>query len=391
MNRRKGVLLLIESSRAYGRGCLSGVAAYVRTHRNWQVLHTEWSLNEDLQAFVRDNPADGILSRIESPWLIDLAATRKCRIVYLLGTERVDDVVSLDTDPSECGRLAVDHFVSRGFRHMAFCGYAGVAFSDQRCQSFVQCLAERGLNVSIFEEPGATPSIEDIMTRERTSEVTSSHLVPWLQTLPKPVAVFACNDIRGRQVLASCANIGLSVPDDVAVLGVDNDEVICELSNPPLSSIEPDTRRLGYEGAATLDRLMAGEAAPEAATLIPPKRIHVRQSSDVLAVEDRDIAAALRYVREHACDGITVGHAAGHLATSRATLDRHFHRILGRSVKVEIDRIRIDRAKQLLEETDYKVTLIAEMTGYGMAPQFVTAFKRLTGMTPGEYRSRHLS
>lgn len=367
---------------------MSGVASYVRTHRHWRVLHVERSLSETLPSYLKDFKADGVLARVYTQ--------RMARSVDKLGIPTVDMMGaflpanggSLDTDPYECARLAADHFISRGFRQMAFCGYPGFRFSDRRSRCFTEYLAEKGYEAAVFEHSASNYSIQDIVSCERGGELSEDDVVSWLKSLSKPVAILAHNDIRGRQVLAACEQAGLRVPDDVAVLGIDNDEVICDLSIPPLSSIEPDTRLIGYEGAAMLDRLMEGEAAPDTAVLIPPKQIHIRQSTDVLAVEDREMAAALRFVRDHACDRINVGIVAEKLAMSRTTLDRRFHQILGRSVKAEIDRIRVERAKQLLDETDYKISSIAEMTGYSIAAQFVTAFKRLAGLTPGEYRKR---
>ncbi|HBO43584.1 MAG TPA: XylR family transcriptional regulator [Planctomycetaceae bacterium] len=388
MSRLKRVLLLIESSRAYGRGCLAGVAAYVRAHRHWRVLHVERSLNEALPSFLARGQADGVIARIETPRLADAIDRLGLPTVDLLGTHRPRGGGMLDTDSRQCARLAADHFLSRGFRHMGYCGYPGISFSDERGRHFAEYLASLGHETFVFDHAVKERAGDHIIARERGGELSERNVAPWLRSLPKPAAVFACNDIRGRQVLASCERAGLNVPDDVAVLGVDNDEVICDLSIPPLSSIEPDTRRLGYEGAAMLDRLMAGELPPDGVILIPPRAVRVRPSTDVLAVDDRETAAALRYVRNHACEGITVGVVARRLALSRTTLDRRFRRLLGRGVKAEIDRIRVQRAKQLLDETDYKISVVAEMAGYGLAPQFVTAFKRLVGCTPGAYRAR---
>jgi LacI family transcriptional regulator len=185
----------------------------------------------------------------------------------------------------------------------------------------------------------------------------------------------------------ACAEAGRAVPDQVAVLGVDNDEVICELSSPSLSSIEPDTHRLGYAAAALLDRLMAGARPPKQPVLIAPKGIQVRQSSDVLAMEDPDVAAAVRIIRDGACTGISVGDVVRQLAISRPTLDRRFVRLLGHSPKAEIERVRFERATSLLAETPYKMERIAGLLGFGTAPQFAIAFKRYTGLTPSQYRN----
>lgn len=388
MPRLKRVLLLIESSRAYGRGCLAGVAAYVRAHPHWHILHVERSLAEGPPSSLRRFGAHGVMARIETQEMATAIDRLKTPAVDLRGIYRPRGGGSLDTDPRACSQLAADHFLDRGFRHPAFCGYPGVNFSDQRCRFFVEYLEARGLTVEPFAPPRRDSRVLDTSARETDAELSEPDLDKWLKRLPKPVAVFACNDVRGRQVLASCARAGLTVPDDVAVLGVDNDEVICDLSTPPLSSIEPDTKRIGYQGSALLDRLMKGESPPKETIAIPPKGVRIRRSSDLVAVEDNDVAAALRLIRDHSCDGITVEVVARRVALSRSTLDRRFQRVLGRSPKAEINRIRVTYAKRLLMETDYNIATIATMTGYGAAPQFVTAFKRLTGFTPGKYRER---
>jgi len=382
----KCVLLLIESSRAYSRGCLAGVASYVRAHPNWRVVHLERSLGEGGTSPLRRWGANGVVARVETTQMVRTVSRLKLPTVHLRSVHRPQPGCLLETDHQVCARLAADHFRQHRFRHFAFCGYPGVSFSDQRCASFVEHVSAHGHTVNVFEPLHVAAEGDDLISREARGELPNTQLVQWLRSLTRPVAVFACNDVRGRQLLTACLRAGLSVPDDVAVLGVDNDEVICDLSAPPLSSVEPDTKRIGYEGAALLDRLMAGESPPEEAILIPPKGVHIRQSTDVVALEDRDVVTALRYIRDHACDGITVDDVAQQMAISRATLDRRFQRALERSPKTEIDRIRVNRAKRLLVETDYKIAAIATMTGYGMAPQFVTAFKRLTGFTPGKYR-----
>ncbi len=390
MSRLARILLLIESSRAYGRGCLAGVAAYVRAHPHWYVIHVERSLSESPPALLKKIVPDGVITRSETIEMAVAINRLNVPTVDLRGAHRPSAGVTLDTDPVSCSRLAVDHFIERGFRHLAFCGYPGVGFSDQRGDAFVQYVADRGLCAEQFMPSHRSPNFGDTVARETDAEFGERGLDSWISKLAKPVAVFACNDVRARQVLAACGRTGLRVPDDVAVLGVDNDEVICDLSFPPLSSIMPNTWRIGHEGASRLDQMLSGNPITEKRVLIPPEGVQVRRSSDVVAVEDPDVAAALSHIRDHACEGISVSDVARWLAISRTTLDRRFLSILQRSPKSEIDRVRIQRAKQLLELTEYKLATVAEMTGYASAPQFLTAFKRLTGITPGEHRKRHL-
>jgi LacI family transcriptional regulator len=244
------------------------------------------------------------------------------------------------------------------------------------------------LEVSVCARSQHLPTHTDVLGWEARGELEGEAIAAWLQSLPRPLAVFACNDVRGRQIIDACNESGLSVPEEVAVIGVDDDEVICELCNPPLSSVQPDTMRLGYEGAALLDAMMEGETAPEETIFIPPKGIARRLSSEAAAIDDRGVASAMQIIRDHACEGLTVQGVVKRLHISRSTLERRFFAAFGRTPATEIERVRMSRAKLLLMETRYKLSKIALLTGYGTASQFATAFKRNTGLTPGNFRKQ---
>jgi LacI family transcriptional regulator len=387
--KQKRVILLVESSRAYGRGCLLGVASYVRAHGHWKVLHMERRAAERVPSLLTRWNGDGMLTRVENQRTADALARLHLPMVDLRGRFRPPGGVAIVTDPLQCARLAVDHFLARGFRHFAFCGYPGIDFSDERDACWRECLAAKGNSVSSYV-PTRRQRSEDTTARETRGELDERRIADWLLTLPQPLAVFACNDARGRQVLAACQLARLAVPEQVAVLGVDNDEVICELSDPPLSSIEPDTHRIGYEGAALLDRLMAGRRPSACGVSIPPLGIAARRSSDVMAVDDPDVAAALHHIRDHACEGLRVSQVVSTLSISRATLERRFTQVVGRTPAAEVERVRMNHARLLLVETDYKLRTIATLVGYSTDAQFVTAFRRHTGHTPGEFRARRL-
>jgi LacI family transcriptional regulator len=209
----------------------------------------------------------------------------------------------------------------------------------------------------------------------------------WIQSLPKPVGMMTCNDMRGQQVLDACRALRVMVPEEVAVVGVDNDEVVCTLSEPPLSSVVPDTERIGYEASVLLAQMMAG-GGPLAGSkvFIEPTGIITRRSTEVLAMEDRQIAAVARFIREHACEGIDVSDVLRVAPLSRSTLDRRFIQIMGHSPKDEILRVRLNRAKQLLAETDFSQALIAEKVGFEHVEYLSRIFKKRVGKTPSEYR-----
>jgi LacI family transcriptional regulator len=198
----------------------------------------------------------------------------------------------------------------------------------------------------------------------------------------------ACNDMRGQQVLNACRECEIAVPDDIAVIGVDNEEVLCDLSNPTLSSVVPDAERVGYEAAALLSQMMAGKKVPARPQLIEPAGVITRGSTEVLAIEDRKIAVAARFIREHACEGIDVSDVLRTVSMSRSALDRQFSKIMGHSPKDEILRVRLNRAKQLLAETDFSQALIAEKICFEHVEYLSRIFKKRIGITPSDFRAR---
>ena len=403
------VLLLIESSRAYGRGCLAGIAAYLRNHRPWVVCHLERSLDQGVPEAVQQQSFDGVIARLEDHRMLRTIERMGVPAIDIRGVFCPDRGASFDTDPHGCAEMAWKHFRHRGYRSFAFCGYPGLKFSQQRCDHFCRFASDEGFGVDIFgvdasglDASGIDASGGDVLSgdpesltgaideqtvqKELSGELDDHKLAKWLHRIIKPAAVLACNDIRGRQVLSAAATAGLKVPDQLAVLGIDDDEVICDLCQPPLSSIEPDTWRIGFEAAALLQRLMDGGPPPNERILIPPSRISVRPSTDILMFEDRDVVAALNYIREHAADGIGVSDVVRNVAVSRATLERKFRRMLDRTPREEIERIRVERIRMLLLETTYSLDKIALMSGYKTANHLITSFRRVTGCTPGQLR-----
>lgn len=387
------VLLLIESSRAYGRDCLVGIASYLRAHGMWNVLHLERGLEEEVPAIVKKQSFDGVIARIATNKIAKTLESMNVPTVDLRGEFQPSGGVSFDTDAAECARMAFEHFREKGFMSLGYCGYPGVDFSDDRGQVFSELCAQHRVKLEVYQ-PSKSPVRTDeqkfsgTLFREAEGELQDLDLIRWLVSLPKPVGVFCCNDIRGRQLLGAVQNAGLRVPGQIAVLGVDDDEVICELANPPLSSIQPNAQRIGFDGAAMLARLMAGEIPEAPLVLIPPIRINVRQSSDTTCVDDATVALALEFIGNNACLGIGVNDVANAVSVSRATLERRFKKHLRCSPREEIERVRIAKVKTLLVETDYKLEMIASMTAYTTASHLSIAFRRVVGTTPGEYRGQ---
>ncbi len=386
MSEHLRVALLIESSRGYGRTLLQGIAAYGRTHGHWAFFHEERELDAPLPKNLKLWRPDGIIARLRNDRLLRQVREMRVPTVNLSSKHTTSGIPSLTPDNAALVGLAVDHFLERGFRHFAYCGLPGVPFSDLRAGQFQEALAAHGFRADRFRGR-QLPRNAGLAKVEAYAMRHSGELAGWLRGLPKPLALLACNDMRGQQLVTVCEQAEIAVPDEVAVLGIDNDDVQCELCNPPLSSVDPNVEQISYEAASLLDRMMRGEPPPQTHILVPPRGVVTRRSTDVLAVPDRDVAAAIRFVREHACEpGIEIEDILGHLEVSRATLKRWFRKWLGRSPRAEINRVRLNRVQDLLAATALPLDEIALRCGFEHVESMCRMVKRSTGHTAGEYR-----
>ncbi len=388
MPHRPRIALLIESSRAYGRGVLRGISAYSRTHGPWSIFHEERSIDDAAPDWLENWEGDGIIARIESRRLLKRLRATGAPIIDVRGRFDLDDIPLVETNDRKVTRLAVDHLLERGFRRLAYCGVEGANYSERRLSYYREYAKGHNIEPLVFQPAQTPPASADTVARERWGMLHEEAVVQWIDQLPKPIGVMACNDIRGRQVLNACRTHGVAVPDDVAVIGVDNDETVCELADPPMSSVEPNTERIGQVAAELLDRMMQGQTPDKHKAFINPVGVVTRRSTDVLAIDDREIAQAVRYIRDHACDGISVEDVLDHVPLSRTTLDRRFNAAFGRTPKAEIVRVRVERVKQLLRETDYTLIRIADLAGFSHAEYLNVAFKQKVGVTPGKYRAQ---
>ena len=389
VSKRPRVALLVESSRGYGRGLLWGVAKFVREHDPWSVFFQDLNLCDVTPGWLKSWKGDGIISRLENNDVGGVIRQLKLPVVYLRRAENAGGMPTILTDNAAVSRVCFEHLKERGFQHFAFCGFNGADYSDERRDPFVEFVQQAGLSCHVYSD-GPSPTQLDTAQYEGLGLKDGGQVANWVKKLPKPVGIMACNDMRGQQVLDACRATGLMSPEEVAVIGVDNDDVLCNLSDPPLSSVLPDTERIGYDAAVLLSQMMAGKRPVEREILVPPSGIIARRSTEVLAMEDRQIAAAARFIREHACEGIDVSDVLRAVPMSRSTLDRHFIKTLGRSPKDEILRVRLNRVKQLLAETDFSLRVIAEKVGLDHVEHLSRFFKLRAGVTPAEFRSQSL-
>jgi LacI family transcriptional regulator len=376
--RHVRVALLVETALVYGRRILRGIASYVQSHQPWSIVLAEPEDQLSPPAWLERWRGDGIICRFTNARLARILAKAKVPLIDLndygdLGLPRIC------SDHRAIGRLGAEHLLECGFLSFGFCGLRGVEWAAMRRDGFVAAVQQAGLPASVCESPSRR-------RQPPPSEQDQRKLVSWLKSLPKPAGVMASNDWRGQRVLNACRCAGISVPEEVAVIGVDDDDLVCNLCDPPLSSVVPNTTRIGYEAAARLDELMSGRRLPQREWLIEPLGVAARQSSDVLAIDDPDVAAAVRYIREAACSGIDVPQVLERVAISRSHLERGFHKFLGRTPQQEIRLVQTERVKQLLTDTDLPLAQISALAGYKHPEYMSYVFKRETTHTPGEYR-----
>jgi LacI family transcriptional regulator len=371
------VALLIETSNAYARGLLQGVVAWQREHRPWSLFLAEHTRGDKPPAWLADWDGDGIIARIENAGIARALRRVRLPMVDVSAARLVPALPWFETDDAAVAQTAFEHLRERGFRNFAFCGDPRFNWSNWRQEHFQRAVQAEGGACFTYEPANVA-----------TDRDATDDLARWLRKLPKPVGVMACYDLRGVQVLDACRRLDVPVPDEVAVVAVDNDELLCELAHPPLSSVIPNTRRTGYEAAALLDRLMNGGKARGETHLIPPLGVATRQSTDVLAIEDPHVSRAVRYIREHACDGINVRDVLRAVPQSRRLLEARFKKLLGRTPHEEILRVQLRRVKQLLTETDLPLETIAERTGFAHPEYLSVVFRREVGLPPSRYRAQ---
>ncbi|WP_430453157.1 XylR family transcriptional regulator [Rhodopirellula europaea] len=371
------VALMVETATVYGREVLSGIMRFMRTQEDWSVFLEQRDLLTSPPSWLNDWQGDGIISRGSTDEMIEAAVRRNIPVVELNDRSEVDKA-HVRSDDAKIGEMAARHLMERGFQHFAFCGFDFEAWSQRRQEAFVRTIQQEGGQCDAFNSPW--------MNLARPWEEDQQAIAEWLQSLPKPCGIFTCNDLRGQHVLAVCSTLELTVPEEVAVIGVDNDELLCQFCQPPLSSVIPNAEAVGFLAAERLSRWIKGESHHETQQVVAPTGVATRLSTDVVAIDHPEVASALAYIRQHACEGLTVDEVLQNVAVSRSTLERQLRRYLGRTPQQEIRNVQLKRVRELLVTTEMAAEQIAYRAGFDHPEYMHYVFKRDLGITPGQYR-----
>lgn len=412
MSKAPRVILMMIPSSGYDRGILEGIISYARIHGPWVFLlsgdHPELPIpvsdstsgryrgqnylpgpasNSRLPDFRRLN-ATGMIGRILNLQMLRRLQTAFVPAVGMIsGSEEhrarpnpYSNIAELLSDSRTAGRLAAEHFIEQGFWNFAFCGYEDRPWVQLRLDGFAARLLEAGFSPQVYQPQKAS----DAYSWKRELPVMTA----WLKSLPRPVAVMACNDKRGRQVLDACVTCGLRVPEDVAVVGVDNDQLFGNLSNPPLSSVAINLSKMGYQAAELLDSLMHDKVVNPPDIIGEALWVVRRASSNVFATSDPHLASAVRFIREHAREAIGAEDVVSQAGISRRSLELRFKKVMKTSICDEIQHVRLGHAKQLLAETNLSVERISHLSGFCSPSHLGNVLRLETGMTPGQFRQR---
>ena len=382
MTRIPKVLLLIDSSRTAGATLLRGIARYSALRGPWtffrnQPFYMQSSRKTSLLSHIKQMQINGIIM-LEEP---DMEKYRDLNIPLIVSPIKRPDIAefpAIVVNDEKLGQMAADHLITRGFKHFAFCGFDGMFWSDFRGKGFQQQVKKGNFNYIQYVQP------KKYVLRHWEQE--QAILADWLKALPKPIGLFACNDDRSLQIVETCRMAGIHVPEEIAIIGVDNDILVCELSNPPLSSVALNFERAGFEAAELLARLMDGEPMAGQRLLIHELFIATRQSTDVLAIEDPEVAKAVCYIHQNFRKILQVDDVINTAAVSRRGLELRFRNTLGRSIYDEIRRFRVEQITKMLLESTMSITEISSEFGYTGIEHFARYFRQEKGVSPQFFR-----
>lgn len=384
----KHVALIYDGKLPYDLKVMSGVAQYMQEGAEFITYTEEDALVNQRLPDLRTWHGDGIIADFDDPRVAAAVLRAKLPTVGFgggFGWYRSNaGIPYFFSDQAKIGEMAADHLMERGLQHFGYCDYARSftnVWSEERQTSFTDRLAQYGFSCSIFHPIHKT-------TRKWSSVLTS--IGKWLQSLPKPVGVMGANDRRAYHVLEACRTFQIRVPEEVAVLGVDNDEMLCQLSNPALSSIEQGAKQIGYQAAALLDKMMRSAKTVPVRNLIAPIEVVTRKSTDVLAIDDSIASIAMSYIRANAHRGIGVSHVVKAVGMSRSTLETRFRTATGHTVHEIIRRVQLNYARHLVADSGLAMKEIAANSGFQSVQHMTSLFAKTYGLPPARYRKNFI-
>jgi len=376
--------ILIERQRGYGRQLCEGIVRFAQSHGNWALGMLEW---DDLRHADRLKKFDGFIARIINDQVAGVFKRMHKPVVDVYVSRERAEFSSSDQTARRIGQMAVRHFFEHKFTRFAYFGHEGKRYSDLRREAFVHCLSLNHFACNVYKPPKSVlRSFDEVVLRKERYQVGSEQksIIRWLAELEKPIAVFCSHDLRAYQLCAICRDEGVKVPSEVAILGVDNDSLICNFTDPTLSSIDPNAEGIGFAAAEELDRLMRGGRTRAIRT--PPGRLVERGSTKTYPIEPPWLSDALVFIKGGVARRLTAADVYRHVGKSHTQVNQAFHDVLATTVSKEIAATRINEAKRLLRSSLLPLSEIARQSGFASLEYFTNSFSAAVGQSPTAYR-----
>jgi len=377
----KRIVLLIETSRAFGRQLIMGIAHYSKLNGPWSFYKEPIGLKSSIPHLTSWKP-DGIIMR-DSLITKELLKLKIPTILAVHDSQYPQNLPVIKTDSYSIAKLASEHLMEKGLKNFAFCGFDSYDWSKERRINFCRFNSKVGYKTYIYCQPKRI--------KKNDWENEQHHVRDWVKALPKPVGIFACNDDRGQDILEVCKLLNLKVPEDVAVMGVDNDPMVCNISDPPLTSIALNVESAGYQAAKLIDDMIDKKNIYGKQIIVTPSYVVQRQSSDIFAVDDISVAQAISFIKNNARNKILVEDVVKAVNSNRRTLERRFRRAIHRSIVEEIKYTRIELISKLLIESDFSISQITSFFNFTDVEHISRYFKREKGIGLRAFRKNNKS
>ncbi|HEY1791505.1 MAG TPA: XylR family transcriptional regulator [Opitutaceae bacterium] len=381
--KRPDVLLIFQIQLEECVAMLKGIAHFERINNIWAVFHDDLGAAQDNMRWIRDRKWKGVISRHTTPELARTCREEGIPLVDLHDVDPFPGVPKIRPDNARIGQLGAEHLLERGYRSFAFAGFSNTAWSRERRDGFTSAIYRTGHRCSVLDVAYPKGGMDPFWVKEQVEKLSK-----WLRELPKPAGVMACADLWAMHLIGAGHAADILMPEEVSVLGANNESFRCEMSIPALSSVAPNAFQSGFVAASVLNDMMNGRKIDSYDRRIEPSGVVERHSTDILAIDDEKVADAVNFIRREACKGLSVEQVAANVHISRSLLERRFRRHMGRSLQAEIRRVQVRRIKELLVDTDYPMKRIAELTGFEYTEYMSVLFKRMTGCPPGTYREK---
>ena len=382
------IILLLDFAEEYSKSLMKGINTYSKEAGPWifcrmPLFHRETVGIDGILKWALEWGADGIIGQLYNDKDIERFVQAGIPVIAQDFKERFAEIPNITGAYHETGELGADYFLKKGFVNFAFYGFSDIVWSRERSEGFEKRVKSAGHNVHYFEHKKA-----------RSSELwyyKPSSLSRWLKSLPKPIGLMACDDNQGQHITEACRHVGIRIPEEVAVLGVDNDEMICDLSDPPLSSIALDVEKGGYDAARLLEHLIMHGITDYHDIVVKPMQVITRHSTDIYATNDNHIASSLKFIHQNIDKNLHVNEVVKQVPLSRRALEKRFLEITGYPVYKYIFNLRIEKFTQKLLDTDMSVFEIALDMGLTDSKNIARQFRQVKGCSPSVYRNKYLA